>query len=225
MFRKRLLGRIRKFWVKAAPAEPENLKVRFTGVYRRREWGLSESASGPGSALDSGSVRQALLVLPKIIKTYDIRSIADVPCGDFNWMPEFLMAHPEIAYTGYDIVDDLVSENRRRYPDVSFCSLDITTQVPARADLIFSKDMVNHLLDDDVWKAIANMIRSGAGYLLITSNSDPVPNEELPCNIGGMSRVLNLRVAPYDFPPPLYDDGYLALWRTKDLAFVLDRAT
>ncbi|GLK49350.1 hypothetical protein GCM10017620_23230 [Brevundimonas intermedia] len=163
-------------------------------------------------------------MLPQMVERYGIQSIADVPCGDFNWMPQFLKNHPDIEYTGYDIVDGLIAENQKRYPEVSFRALDITTQIPARADLIFSKDMVNHLVESDVWKAIANMIRSGATYLLITSNGDPVPNEELPRNFGGMSRILNLRIAPYDFPVPLHDDGYLAMWRTSDLAFVLDRA-
>jgi len=223
-FFKRLRSRVRKFLgIGRSPKAHRNLKARFTYVYRTRAWQLSKSASGPGSDLDSGSVRQAFTALSTIIKERNIRSIADVPCGDFNWMPEFLKDHPEISYTGYDIVDDLISENRKRYPGVRFHILDITSQIPAPADLVFSKDMVNHLLGSDVWKAIANMIRSDATYLLITSNSDPIPNEDLPRNIGGMSRVLNLRIAPYDFPPPLYDDGYLVLWRTEDLAFVLDR--
>lgn len=136
-------------------------------------------------------------------------------------MPAFLQQHPEIKYAGYDIVDELVAQNRRTQADRIFRVLDVTTQIPPYADLLFSKDLVNHLLERDVWSALANMIRSGATYLMITSNADPLPNEELSENVAGASRPLNLQIAPYNFPPPLYDDGYLAMWRTKDLAFIL----
>lgn len=137
-------------------------------------------------------------------------------------MPEFLEKHPLVAYAGYDIVGGLISQNRKSHPAAKFYVLDITEQVPPRADLIFSKDLVNHLLDRDVWKALANMIRSGATYLMITSNSVSTPNEDLPRNVGGMSRLLNLRTEPFNFPTPIYEDGYLAVWRTEDLVFVLD---
>ena len=69
------------------------------------------------------------------------------------------------------------------------------------------------------------MVRSGATYVMITSNKVSTPNEDLPRNVGGMSRILNLRTAPFNFPTPIYEDGYLAVWRAEDLAFVLDRAT
>lgn len=222
-FLKTSYRRLRKFLRKAKPANgAESLRARFTGVYRSAAWGSSESLSGPGSERNSGSVRQALIALSQIVEKYEVRSVADIPCGDFNWMPEFLEKHPSVAYAGYDIVGGLVSQNRKSHPAVKFYVLDITEQVPPRADLIFSKDLVNHLLDRDVWKALANMIRSGATYLMITSNSVSTPNEDLPRNVGGMSRLLNLRTEPFSFPTPIYEDGYLAVWRTKDLVFVLD---
>ncbi|MEW6538096.1 MAG: class I SAM-dependent methyltransferase [Pseudomonadota bacterium] len=222
-FLKTSYRRLRKFLRKAKPANgAESLRARFTGVYRSAAWGSSESLSGPGSERNSGSVRQALIALSQIVEKYEVRSVADIPCGDFNWMPEFLEKHPSVAYAGYDIVGGLVSQNRKSHPAVKFYVLDITEQVPPRADLIFSKDLVNHLLDRDVWKALANMIRSGATYLMITSNSVSTPNEDLPRNVGGMSRLLNLRTEPFSFPTPIYEDGYLAVWRTEDLVFVLD---
>lgn len=222
-FLKTSYRRARKLLRQAKPADAaESLRARFTGVYRSAAWGSSESLSGPGSERNSGSVRQALIALSQIVEKYEVRSVADIPCGDFNWMPEFLEKHPSVAYAGYDIVGGLVSQNRKSHPSVKFYVLDITEQVPPRADLIFSKDLVNHLLDRDVWKALANMIRSGATYLMITSNSVSTPNEDLPRNVGGMSRLLNLRTEPFSFPTPIYEDGYLAVWRTEDLVFVLD---
>jgi len=222
-FLKTSYRRARKFLRKAKPADgAESLRARFTGVYRSAAWGSSESLSGPGSERNSGSVRQALVALSQIVEKYEIRSVADIPCGDFNWMPEFLEKHPSVAYAGYDIVGGLISQNRKSNPAFNFHVLDITEQVPPRADLIFSKDLVNHLMDKDVWKALANMVRSGATYVMITSNSVSTPNEDLPRNVGGMSRLLNLRTEPFSLPTPVYEDGYLAMWRTEDLVSVLD---
>lgn len=222
-FLKTSYRRARKFLRKAKPADgAEGLRARFTGVYRSAAWGSSESLSGPGSERNSGSVRQALVALSQIVEKYEIRSVADIPCGDFNWMPEFLEKHPSVAYAGYDIVGGLISQNRKSNPAFNFHVLDITEQVPPRADLIFSKDLVNHLMDKDVWKALANMVRSGATYVMITSNSVSTPNEDLPRNVGGMSRLLNLRTEPFSLPTPVYEDGYLAMWRTEDLVSVLD---
>ena len=202
-----------------------NLKARFSHVYRTRAWASEQSASGPGSDRTSGSVRQACIALNRVVLDHGIRSIADAPCGDFNWMPAFLSDHPDIDYVGYDIVDEMIAANRAIHPEHRFVVLDITRRPPDQADLIFSKDMVNHLLERDVWRALANMVRSGSTYLLITSNDDPGPNADIQENFGGLSRILNLRIAPYDFPPPLYDDGYLALWRIADLKFILDRGS
>lgn len=225
LFLKRLRSRTRKLLgIGKRPKAHRNLKARFTHVYRGKTWKSSESASGPGSTLDSGSVRQALIALAQVVSVHNIQSIADLPCGDFNWMPSFLKQNPKIDYIGYDIVDALIAANRRAFPGYAFHALDITHEIPARADLIFSKDLVNHLLERDVWSAVANMVRSGADYVMITSNSDPVPNIELPENVAGSSRPLNLQIWPYDFPTPLYDDGYLVMWRSQDLAFVLDHA-
>ena len=225
LFLKRLRSRIRKrLGIGMPPKAHRDLKTRFTYVYRGNVWQSPESASGPGSDVSSGSVRQARIALAQVVRDHDIRSIADVPCGDFNWMPRFLEERPEVGYVGYVIVAPLIAANRMAYPERTFRVLDITRKVPKRADLLFSKDLVNHLLERDVWRAVANMVRSGATYLMITSNGDHVSNAELPENVGGMSRLLNLQAAPYDFPPPIYYDGYLAMWRTEDLAFVLDRA-
>lgn len=153
----------------------------------RERLGIPESVSGPGSARASICV-QHVDHCTKIIAQNGIRSIADVPCGDFKWMPLLLKEHPEIDYRGYDIVKPLITANRKAHPHRRFRVLDITKKPPERADLIFSKDLVNHLLERDVWRALANMVRSGATYLVVTSVTDAVANVDLSENVGGASR-------------------------------------
>ena len=165
-----------------------------------------------------------LELLKRLVAELDVASLADVPCGDFNWMPTFLDAHPSIGYVGYDVVPALIAQNRQWFPDRDFRLLDITEAVPDAADLLLCKDLLNHLSEVDVRAALANMIRSGSTYLLLTSNRG-FTNEELGAEQPHASRFLNLEAPPYALPPPLFGDHYFLLWRGADLQAWLDDDT
>lgn len=195
---------------------------RFSEVYARGLWQTDETASGLGSERASGQVAHALTLLDRFTRQYDIRSIADLPCGDFNWMPAYLKAHPQVAYVGYDVVPALIEANRSRFPERRFDLLDVTEAVPERADLLFCKDLLNHLSEADIWTALANMIGSGATYLLLTTNRG-FANMDLEADVPHASRFLNLQASPYDLPPPLFGDHYFLLWRGNDLKAWLDK--
>ncbi len=192
-------------------------KARFTTLFTKARWVSLESASGPGSDRESECVAHAIAVLAKVARDFGIRSLADVPCGDFNWMGLFLEDHPGIDYVGYDIVDALVAQNRAANTDRRFEVLDITVEVPPPADLMFSKDLVNHLFERDVWSALRNMAASGSRYLMITSNTG-YENSELELLTPRSSRHLDLAAWPYLLPEPVYADGYLSMWRTEAVA-------
>jgi len=194
-----------------------NGKARFTTLFTKARWVSLESASGPGSDRDSECVTHAIAVLAMVARDFDIRSLADLPCGDFNWMSLFLEDHPEIDYVGYDIVDELVAQNRAANPHRRFQVLDITADTPPPADLMFSKDLVNHLFERDVWSALRNMAASGSRYLMITSNNGHA-NTELELLTPRSSRHLDLSAWPYLLAEPVYADGYLSMWRTEDVA-------
>lgn len=198
---------------------------RFSGVYEQRLWGSRESASGPGSERAAPTVLLALHVLDTVIREHGIRSMADIPCGDFNWMPELLAAHPDVTYVGYDVVPALIRDNRLSHPTHEFRLLDITLAAPERTDLIFSKDLLNHLSEADVWAALENMVASGADWLLVTTNRG-FENVDLDPVVPHASRVLDLEAPPYSLPEPVSGDHYLLLYRMEDVARRLaERAT
>lgn len=203
-------------------SRPTN-RERFTRVYETRRWATGESVSGPGSDHGSGSVEHATRLLHRFIPDLRVRSIADIPCGDFHWMGDVLAAHPEVQYVGYDIVEPLIARNWRTHPGRAFAVLDIVTEVPPPADLILCKDLVNHLYERDVRAALANMVASGSTWLLITSNTG-FENVELDMLAPGASRELDLAAPPYDLPPPVYGDHYLSLWRLEEVGRALARA-
>jgi hypothetical protein len=210
------------WWRRRSKAWRAGNKDRFTILFAKERWVSSESASGPGSDRRSAQVIHALEVLTAVADRHEIQSMADIPCGDFNWIGDFLKTRPGIDYVGYDIVDSLIAQNRVRHPDRRFEVLDITSGGPPAVDLIFSKDLINHLFERDVWAALENMVASRSRWLLVTSNTG-AENRELELLTPRSSRLLDLRAAPYGFPEPTYADHYLSLWRLADLAPVLTR--
>lgn len=189
---------------------------RFTAHYIGNVWNDSESFSGPGSRRDSQCVKDALEQLSAVTMQFGIRSVADIPCGDFNWISAFLAAHPEVDYIGYDIVAQLIERNRREFPLRQFAKLDIVAEIPPPADLILCKDLFNHLRFDDVARAIANMRASRTKYLL-ASNNFGYANRELWRIPWLRSRHLDLTKAPLHYPPPICKTHYLGLWFLQDM--------
>jgi hypothetical protein len=192
------------------------LRGRFARYYETNYWRDPESRSGPGSRRDSGQVTDALAALAMMVCEHDVRSVADIPCGDFNWMPLFLEAWPSVDYQGFDIVPAVVADNRARHPGRRFAVLDVTREVPPRVDLIFCKDLLNHLCHEDVRAALANMRRSGSRFLL-ASNNFGVENVELPRLGRTNSRHLDITAPPFSCARPIWNTHYLGLWRLSEL--------
>ena len=188
-----------------------SLKDVFTLVFKENRWGNAESASGDGSALGSPIVASAVQSLDQMVRQFRIRSINDVPCGDFYWFPLILGRFPYIDYHGYDIVSDLIDWNRTRYPHYQFTMLDSTQQVMNQADLIFCKDLILHLKSIDIAATLRNFKLSGSRFLLISNNAG-TENQELEATEPGAHRNVNLTAAPYELPAPIWSTQYMALW-------------
>jgi hypothetical protein len=62
----------------------KQLEQVFTNIYDTRAWHSKESISGNGSELIQ--TEQIINELPVLLKKYNITSMLDIPCGDFNWM-------------------------------------------------------------------------------------------------------------------------------------------
>lgn len=138
----------------------------FTAAYEYNLWSGRESRSGTGS--DKVETREVVPALISWLKDNEIKSMVDLPCGDMNWMPEVLDA-VSIDYTGCDIVPEIIKENRKRYPQYNFRILDAVTNAPVEAEVIFCRDMLGHLEDDEVKACLANFAESGAQWLITTT--------------------------------------------------------
>ena len=177
----------------------ENRDDIFKSIYNSNFWESEESKSGGGSTIASTLTIRSKL--PLLIKQYNINSILDIPCGDYNWMKQVDLS---LFYTGADIVDDLISENNERFATdkVKFVTLDITKDNLPTVDLIFCKDLFQHLSYEDVFSAINSIKNSNSKYLLTTSYPLTIRNYDI---LSGDYRALNLMKNPFYFTKPLFE--------------------
>lgn len=197
----------------------------FTRIYVKRRWRGGGALSGAGSTLDGTAVIRR--ELPRLLEELRVRSILDIPCGDYNWMRELDLG--EVQYIGADIVPPLIEDNRRAFggPRRRFVVANLIKDPLPRADLVLCRDCLVHLSNEDAARAARNLKRSGARYLLATTYPDRTEN---PSILTGQWRAVNLQLAPFGFPAPLrlvnencledggkWKDKSLGLWRVSDL--------
>lgn len=199
----------------------------YTEIWRSNLWGADESRSGLGS--EQEATAQLTAELPSLLKRFGIRTLLDIPCGDFGWLGR---AELDLdACIGADIVGEIVELNASRFATgdgrVSFRQLDLLTDPLPATDAVLCRDCLVHLSFANIERAFANLAASGSHWLIATTFTDHHDN----CDIAdGDWRLLNLQAAPFNLPPPAallnegcreaegsYDDKSLGVWRMSDL--------
>jgi len=185
----------------------------FTEIYQKNLWGSTSSRSGPGSDLpNTENLRKEL---PMFLKKLEISSLLDIPCGDFFWMKEVNLDF--LKYIGADVVEELIEENKKKYAKENriFLKLNIISDELPMVDLIFCKDLFQHLSFKDIFSLIKNIKESKSKYLMVRPNILVNNNQDI--QTGGV-RNFNLFLPPFSFPKPLMVlDEYTLLWRIKDI--------
>ena len=186
---------------KRALVRADSLQDRFTVIYKRNAWGSRESVSGSGSTLEmTESIR---ISLPYLFKKFDIHSMFDAPCGDFNWMRRVDLKG--LIYVGADIVEPLVLDLQKKFSSstVTFSLLDITKDPFPKSDLVLNRDCLFHLSYEDILATLANFLISGSKYFLSTSyeNRGHFLNKNIR---SGDFRLIDLFASPFKFPKDFY---------------------
>jgi hypothetical protein len=180
------------------------LQYVFTDIFDNKKWGFNWegdlTSSGPGSTKKyTENLRKEL---PKLYNQFNITSVLDAPCGDFNWMRLVVEECPNVDYIGGDIVKSMIDTNIEKFgrPGVEFIELDITSDPLPSVDLMICRDCLFHLPERDIFKFIDSFINSDIKYLLTTSYYDN--------GLSGVNKIinpgywfdLNLQLTPYNFP-------------------------
>ena len=191
------MRRLRSFLANRAISRASSIEDRFTLIYEKNTWGSRESASGIGSTLAFTESTRNLL--PELLRKYEIGSIFDAPCGDFNWMR--MVDLQGITYVGADIVSPLIKQLQTSYstPSISFISLDLTKGVFPKSDLVINRDCLFHLSYTDILAVLRNFITSFSVYLLSTSHDNESEFENSDIRSGDF-RSIDLFASPFNFP-------------------------
>jgi hypothetical protein len=200
-----------------------NLRSRrevFRRITQENLWDGTESVSGPGSTMEATLLLRA--ALPGLLAKYECRTLLDIPCGDAYWISQTLSG--KVDYVGADIVPELVVRNRASNPAFGrFEVMDLVSDDLPCVDVIMIRDCFIHLPNRMVSKAIENVKRSNARYLL--ASTYPERAENIDIEIGGY-RAIDLEKAPFSLPKPLEvileTEGIasgksMALWNVKAL--------
>lgn len=203
----------------------------FSKIYVDNSWKSIESISGPGSTLAATlKLREGL---EELLKKFQIKTLLDVPCGDFHWMKTVNMETISI-YLGIDIVEELILNNSRQYQNGKyfFRKGNLITDCMPSVDLLFCRDCLVHFPYQEVFQAISRIIESGSKYLLTTTFLN-WKNKDI--KMGGW-RPINLCEEPFNFPEPIevieererdnlsdpFNDKVMGLWLISDLYPILD---
>ena len=216
----------------------------FERVYDEGRWinGVDGAQCTSGwSNVSAGQGSAALQAVLDVTDRFGIHSIADVPSGDGCFAGALLMAlrnrtssrveRPSIEYVGIDIVARLVERNQARYGDAwtRFFRADVVsggTPLP-RVDLIFSRQMMQHLCTDDAMRFVRLVARSTSRFTLMTTfeTDDAFTNSDIGCASGDY-RPQDLTKPPFNLPTPLarFSERYptdpraaLGLWPVRAL--------
>jgi Methyltransferase domain len=201
----------------------------FDFIYRTAAWRLddSQSLSGPGSDLQSTvDLRETL---PLVLNGLGVRVLLDAGCGDFNWMKTLELP---CRYIGSDIVSSLIETNQHTYGNTNraFVCADIIRDPLPPADAVICRELLFHLNYEQCFRALENLIATGARYYLLTSNRGYWLNFDI---VTGDWRELNLEAAPFRLPSPRLSirddfevpDRFIGIWERDELRASLGHPT
>jgi len=196
----------------------------FKTIYDQNTWKGKESISGTGSSLQQTAHITAKL--PAIMNELNVSSLLDIPCGDFYWMRHVDFA--AMTYIGADIVEDLIRQNKEHETDKkSFIHRDVMTGELPAVDVIFCRDCLVHFSEQHVWRALQNIARCNAKFLITTTFTHRTNAKKIET---GQWRPLNLQAAPFALPKPIqlidekctqddgaYPDKMLGIWTLESI--------
>lgn len=238
----------------------------FSRVYSKKLWGDDAGrGAGPGSTPEATQTLSALLAhlvltlnltsmldvpcgamawQPGVLEVINRLRAVD----GLDGRPA---SRTRLRYTGSDIVPSVIREDKERFPALSFVHADVTNERTFSAlmasqgpfDLVLSRAFFYHLSNRNVLSALRNIKRTGSTWLLATThgvrrnmpNATWLAGGRHGLDAGGY-RPVNLRLPPFNLPPPLWEfvdsggenpdadaagrDGkvqMLGLWRLADV--------
>jgi SAM-dependent methyltransferase len=180
-----------------------SLEATFEQIYESKAWGGSESGtlnSGEGST--GRYVEEYCALLKELLKRYQLESIADLGCGNFNTGKKIAALVPH--YIGVDLAQSAVESNNRfhRADSIEFVRADLTKDPLPPAGAAIVRQVLQHLTNAEISAALHN-IRGTYRIAIITEHlyvgRGSQPNLDMPHGPG--TRVPNKSGVWLNLPP------------------------
>jgi 2-polyprenyl-3-methyl-5-hydroxy-6-metoxy-1,4-benzoquinol methylase len=225
---------LRKFFVssffQSLPIKNQKLrKIVFTSIYESNHWVQGDkvldsskiSVSGHGSNIDTDQFFNLKKNILRFIENYEIKTLLDMPCGDFLWMNE-LIKNKKIDYLGVDIVDKMIEENKIKYgnENTNFLSADIVNFYTKKEfDLVIIRDLFIHIDNSSIMEIVNNIKEMNIKYLAFTNYNNKINSDV----IIGRHRKINMLNEPFNMKEPIYKfqdyekDKFIFFYKIEDL--------
>jgi SAM-dependent methyltransferase len=140
------------------------------------------------------ATREYRVYVEDFMKKHSVKSVVDAGCGD--WSFSSAMDWGDASYLGVDVASDVIAAVRNKHEKdrIKFQVGDITDELPA-AELLISKDVLQHLSNELVHKFIRNNLRKGKYKWVILTNDRGRENRDVA---SGGYRAIDLTAPPFE---------------------------
>ncbi len=152
------------------------MEESFSKIYSKNIWG---GGSGTGSKMSRNN-QKYIDILQDILNKYEINTICDVGCGDWEFSQNIDFGKRE--YLGIDCVASVIEKDKEKFKaqNISFDHKVIGDDyIPEGFDLIIIKDVIQHWTDEDIMKYFSQIIEKNK-YVFSTNGykfmRDPTKN-------------------------------------------------
>ncbi len=150
--------------------EQTKMENKFSKIYKKNIWG---GGSGTGSKMSPDN-KWYLDLLTQIIGDHQVKTVADVGCGDFNILQNIQWERMDVDYLGMDCVGDLITQHNEEFgwkqtgSRKRFVKKDIT-QDPKGVkgyDLVILKDVIQHWDDQTIQSVLQHLVQNNKMVLI-----------------------------------------------------------
>ena len=140
----------------------------FSEIYRKKIWGgrLSRGAYSGSGSRDKAIVTPYVTALRAFLLQIGRPSILDLGCGDFH------VGHQLIdctrSFAACDIVDFVIEQNQRRYPNVKFFVVDAARDELPAGDVVLIRQVFQHLGNAQIMKVLPKL--AAFKYAIVTEH-------------------------------------------------------
>jgi len=154
----------------------------FEEIYKHNLWSNNKKKkfdSGLGSH-ESEVVDKYVESIRKYFENRPKLNAVDLGCGDFNVGKRIRDLFN--TYTACDIVSELIERNKKEYDNcnVDFKRMDFCVEEIPRGDVLFVRQVLQHLDNQTIFKFIDNLKKTTFKYIILTEH---IPAEKFISNV------------------------------------------